>query len=124
VSKERRPAARRLDLLWVLLLAACAPTPTPTATPKRVEVAAPRRAWWKEVVVYQVYPRSFKDSDGDGIGDIRGVTSRLDYIKSLGVDGVWLNPVYRSPNDDDFRARDRSQGPVDLLFGSLPPRTC
>jgi oligo-1,6-glucosidase len=108
----------------VLLLAACAPTPTPTATPKRVEVPASRRAWWKEVVVYQVYPRSFKDSDGDGIGDIRGVTSRLDYIKSLGVDVVWLNPVYRSPNDDDFRARDRSQGPVDLLFGSLPPRTC
>jgi len=62
------------------------------------------------VVVYQVYPRSFKDTDGDGIGDLRGVTSRLDYIKSLGVDVVWLNPVYQSPNDDngydisDYRA--------------------
>ena len=61
-------------------------------------------------MVYQVYPRSFKDSDGNGIGDLRGVTSRLDYIKSLGVDVVWLNPVYQSPNDDngydirDYRA--------------------
>jgi oligo-1,6-glucosidase len=76
----------------------------------RESAAAPQPAWWKEVVVYQVYPRSFKDTDGDGIGDLRGVTSRLDYIKSLGVDVVWLNPVYQSPNDDngydisDYRA--------------------
>jgi len=57
--------------------------------------------WWKEAVVYQLYPRSFKDSDGDGIGDLRGITSKLDYIKSLGVDVVWLNPIYSSPNDDN-----------------------
>jgi len=103
---------RNLRLLWVALLGACAhtATPAPTASPERTEALALRRAWWKEVVVYQVYPRSFKDSDGDGIGDIRGITSRLDYIKSLGVDVVWLNPVYQSPNDDngydisDYRA--------------------
>ncbi len=56
--------------------------------------------WWKEAVVYQIYPRSFKDSDGDGVGDLRGVIKKLDYIKSLGVDAVWLNPVFKSPNDD------------------------
>ncbi|TRY29874.1 glycoside hydrolase family 13 protein [Aliiglaciecola sp. M165] len=60
-----------------------------------------QRAWWKEAVVYQIYPRSFQDSNGDGIGDIRGIIQRLDYIKSLGIDVVWLNPVYRSPNDDN-----------------------
>jgi oligo-1,6-glucosidase len=102
---------RRLELL-LPLLAACAHTAPPRATPKPqdVELAAPHRAWWKEVVVYQVYPRSFRDSDSNGVGDLRGILSRLNYIKSLGVDVVWLNPVYQSPNDDngydisDYRA--------------------
>lgn len=68
------------------------------------------KKWWKESVVYQVYPRSFKDSNGDGIGDIRGITEKLDYLKELGVDVIWLSPVYESPNDDngydisDYRA--------------------
>lgn len=57
--------------------------------------------WWKEATVYQIYPRSFQDSDGDGVGDIKGIISRLDYIKSLGVDAVWLNPVYVSPQKDN-----------------------
>ena len=61
----------------------------------------PNKKWWKEAVVYQIYPRSFKDSDGDGIGDLKGIISKLDYIKSLGVDVVWLNPIYSSPNDDN-----------------------
>lgn len=59
------------------------------------------RKWWKEAVVYQIYPRSFKDANGDGIGDLKGIISKLDYIKSLGVDVVWLNPIYSSPNDDN-----------------------
>lgn len=59
------------------------------------------RKWWKEAIVYQIYPRSFKDSDGDGIGDLKGIISKLDYIKSLGVTAVWLNPIYSSPNDDN-----------------------
>jgi len=59
------------------------------------------KRWWKEAVVYQIYPRSFKDADGDGVGDLKGIISKLDYIKSLGVDVVWLNPVYSSPNDDN-----------------------
>jgi oligo-1,6-glucosidase len=57
--------------------------------------------WWKESVVYQIYPRSFQDSDGDGIGDLRGIIGRLDYLKELGVDVIWLSPVYKSPNDDN-----------------------
>lgn len=59
------------------------------------------RQWWKESVVYQIYPRSFMDSNGDGIGDLQGIISRLDYLKTLGVDVVWLSPVYESPNDDN-----------------------
>jgi len=59
------------------------------------------KKWWKECVVYQIYPRSFCDSNGDGIGDLRGIISKLDYLKELGVDVVWLSPVYKSPNDDN-----------------------
>jgi oligo-1,6-glucosidase len=60
-----------------------------------------KRTWWKEGVVYQIYPRSFYDSNGDGIGDLRGIIEKLDYLKELGVDIVWLCPVYQSPNDDN-----------------------
>ena len=59
------------------------------------------KQWWKEAVVYQIYPRSFMDSNGDGIGDINGIISKLDYLKTLGVDVIWLSPVYESPNDDN-----------------------
>ncbi|RBI61674.1 glucohydrolase [halophilic archaeon] len=59
------------------------------------------REWWKEATVYQIYPRSFRDSDGDGVGDIPGVTEKADYLDELGVDVVWLNPVYESPNADN-----------------------
>ena len=60
-----------------------------------------KNQWWKESVVYQIYPRSFKDSNGDGIGDLRGIIEKLDYLQLLGVDVVWLSPVYDSPNDDN-----------------------
>ncbi|MHC0039037.1 glycoside hydrolase family 13 protein [Pseudoneobacillus sp. C159] len=68
------------------------------------------KQWWKEAVVYQIYPRSFMDSNGDGVGDINGIISKLDYLKELGIDVIWLSPVYQSPNDDngydisDYRA--------------------
>ena len=86
------------------------------------------RKWWKEVVVYQLYPRSFKDSNGDGIGDLKGIIEKLDYIKSLGIDVVWLNPVYESPNDDmgydisDYRAIMKQFGSMedfDLLLEGM-----
>lgn len=59
------------------------------------------KKWWKESVVYQIYPRSFCDSNGDGIGDLNGITGKLDYLKELGIDVIWLSPVYKSPNDDN-----------------------
>ena len=60
-----------------------------------------KQTWWKESVVYQIYPRSFCDSNGDGIGDLNGITGKLDYLKELGIDVIWLSPVYQSPNDDN-----------------------
>lgn len=60
-----------------------------------------KKTWWKESVVYQIYPRSFKDSNGDGIGDLNGITEKMDYLKELGIDVIWLSPVYESPNDDN-----------------------
>lgn len=60
-----------------------------------------KQNWWQEAVMYQIYPRSFQDSNGDGIGDIKGIISRLDYLEKLGITGIWLSPVYKSPNDDN-----------------------
>ncbi|GAB6440745.1 oligo-1,6-glucosidase [Bacillus cereus] len=59
------------------------------------------KKWWKESVIYQIYPRSFNDSNNDGIGDIKGITQKLDYLKELGINVIWLSPVYKSPNDDN-----------------------
>lgn len=59
------------------------------------------KVWWKEAVGYQIYPRSFQDSNGDGIGDLKGIIQRLDYIKDLGIDVIWICPMYKSPNDDN-----------------------
>ncbi|WP_045235097.1 alpha-amylase family glycosyl hydrolase [Deinococcus pimensis] len=76
------------------------------------------QAWWQTGVVYQVYPRSFQDSDGDGVGDLRGVTARLDYLASLGIDAVWLSPVFTSPMlDFGYDVSDYCD--VDPLFGDL-----
>ena len=67
----------------------------------RIDNCPPSSAWWKEAVFYQIYPRSFKDSNGDGIGDLCGILEKLDYLKMLGVDAIWLSPIYDSPNDDN-----------------------
>lgn len=77
-----------------------------------------KKAWWKESVVYQIYPRSFYDANGDGIGDLRGITQKLDYLKELGVSVVWLSPVYKSPNDDNGYDISNYQDIMDE-FGTL-----
>ena len=59
------------------------------------------RKWWKEAIAYQVYPRSFNDTNNDGIGDLKGVIEKLDYLDDLGIDVIWLSPMYKSPNDDN-----------------------
>ncbi|KKK37164.1 oligo-1,6-glucosidase [Mesobacillus campisalis] len=76
------------------------------------------KAWWKESVVYQIYPRSFMDSNGDGIGDLQGIISKLDYLQSLGIDVIWLSPVYKSPNDDNGYDISDYQGIMDE-FGTM-----
>src|SRR6185369_14103041 len=80
---------------------------------------SPHEQWWRDAVIYQVYPRSFADSDGDGMGDLPGITARLSSLRDLGVDAIWLSPFYPSPQADagydvaDYRG-------VDPLFGGLP----
>lgn len=74
--------------------------------------------WWENAIIYQIYPRSFKDFDGDGIGDLKGIEENLDYLADLNVDGVWISPIYESPMKDfgydisDFKA-------IDPIFGTL-----
>lgn len=104
-------------ILMLALVFSCSVKNTQTTLENDQEQAS--KTWWKEGVVYQIYPRSYNDSDGDGIGDLKGIIEKLDYIKSLGVDMVWLNPIYASPNDDngydisDYRAIMKEFGTMD-----------
>ena len=74
--------------------------------------------WWQKAVIYQIYPRSFRDSNGDGIGDIPGIVEKLDYVKSLGVDAIWLSPVFQSPQDDNGYDISDYQN-IEPMFGTL-----
>ena len=76
------------------------------------------RKWWHDKVAYQIYPKSFLDANGDGIGDLRGIISRLDYLKELGVDIVWISPIYKSPFvDQGYDIADYQQ--IDPIFGTM-----
>lgn len=98
--KKQNPVFAAFFIAICLALFSCK-----TADNKQKQASAtdsiPGHAWWKEAIVYQIYPRSFKDSDGDGVGDLKGIISKLDYLKSLGITAVWINPIYSSPNDDN-----------------------
>ena len=118
----RRPA-RVLAAAALTLAAAALPAAAQTATPvaaRRAPAAPPAAAdrWWKEGVVYQVYPRSYQDSNGDGIGDLRGITSRLDYLKWLGVNAIWISPFFPSPmRDFGYDVSDYTG--VDSAYGTM-----
>src|SRR5246500_2084713 len=95
-------------------LGAASQTPqTPQSTSQSAQ-----QEWWRHAVIYEIYPRSFQDSDGDGIGDIKGITSRLDYLPGLGVDAIWITPMYPSPGVDygydipDYTA-------IDPVYGTM-----
>ena len=94
-------------------------TTSPLTAPQTAErESSPERQWWRDAVVYQVYPRSFADSDGDGMGDLPGVTERLPYLRDLGVDAIWLSPFYTSPQKDGgYDVADYTD--VDPRFGAL-----
>ena len=77
-----------------------------------------KEKWWKNAVIYQIYPKSFQDSDGDGVGDIRGIIQRLDHLEDLGIDAVWISPMYCSPqNDNGYDISDYQD--IDPMFGTL-----
>ena len=96
-----------------LLSVACAQTHTASANASKTD-----NDWWKGAVVYEIYPRSFQDSNGDGIGDLNGITSRLDYLKVLGVDAIWLSPIYPSPQVD-FGYDISDYENIDPAYGTL-----
>lgn len=82
--------------------------------------------WWKHGVIYQIYPRSFQDTDGDGVGDLKGINERLDYLSLLGVDAIWISPIYPSPMADfgyDVRRLLRYR-PVVRIAGRIRPACC
>ena len=74
--------------------------------------------WWQDSVIYQIYPRSFCDSNGDGVGDLQGIISKLDYLEKLGIEAIWLSPVCKSPQDDNGYDISNYQD-IDSVFGSL-----
>lgn len=114
-SKEDSLKLSTISLAVLVAAALPAQTMNPDATPL---INGYRPAWWKEAVVYQVYPRSFKDSNGDGIGDLPGITSKLDYIAGLGVNVIWLSPHFDSPNaDNGYDIRDYRK--VMTEFGTM-----
>ena len=109
-------------LVGLMLAAATAMTGQTVPANQKVEAkaatAASERDWWKNAVIYEVYPRSFQDTNGDGIGDLNGITQRLDYLKDLGVDAIWLTPVYSSPHVD-FGYDISDYKNIDPQYGTL-----
>ena len=104
---------RRFWLLLCLAMMACGSAAAQTqAEPLKTN----GDVWWKHAVIYEIYPRSFQDSNGDGVGDIKGITSRLDYLHDLGIDAIWITPMYPSPGVDygydisDYTAIDPQYG--------------
>jgi alpha-glucosidase len=121
VSLDRQPVASRLALaLFSGIILACACLVGAAGKPLHAQTSSADAAaiWWKHAVVYEIYPRSFQDSNGDGIGDLNGITSRMDYLEKLGVDAVWIAPMYPSPQID-FGYDISNYEAVDPQYGTL-----
>ena len=113
IAAKMNPNTRRFLKTVMPLL------PTPSTARVRAEPTdANAKDWWKRGVIYQVYPRSFQDQNGDGIGDLSGITARLDYLQDLGISAVWVAPFFRSPMKD-FGYDVEDHRAVDPIFGSL-----
>jgi alpha-glucosidase len=111
----------KLLLLAGLLLSQNALAQAPVAPPSAVQAAATSShdsTWWKHAVIYEIYPRSFQDSNGDGVGDLNGITQRLDYLKTLGIDAIWISPMYPSPQVD-FGYDISNYEAIDPQYGTL-----
>ena len=104
------------------IAAAQSPTSTPTSVAQAIKDQPTGPEWWRHAVIYELYPRSFQDSNGDGVGDLKGITSRLDYLHDLGIDAIWITPMYPSPGIDygydisDYVA-------IDPLYGTMKTST-
>lgn len=108
-----------LAVAAIALMAGATPAQMAAPTmPKPVTTAAIAEPWWKHAVIYEIYPRSFQDSNGDGVGDLRGITSRLDYLQSLGLDAIWITPFFPSPNAD-FGYDVSNYTGVDPQYGTM-----
>jgi alpha-glucosidase len=105
-------------LLGIVTLTVTGQTQTPSTAPQPKDTTANEKNWWKNAVIYEIYPRSFQDSNGDGIGDLKGITQRLDYLKDLGVDAIWLTPIYPSPQVD-FGYDISDYENIDPQYGTL-----
>jgi alpha-glucosidase len=107
-----------LPLLAAALAAGGQTVPAKGKTAAATATAESQLDWWKNAVIYEVYPRSFQDTNGDGIGDLNGITARLDYLKDLGIDAIWLTPVYPSPQVD-FGYDISDYKNIDPQYGTL-----
>ena len=114
-AQPRRATTRRLSIASIALSLIAAASAAGQARPATVTNAD---RWWQEGVVYQVYPRSFQDSDGNGVGDLRGITQRLDYLRALGINAIWISPFFPSPMKD-FGYDVANYTGVDTTFGTL-----
>jgi oligo-1,6-glucosidase len=105
--KSFKKMSMKKNVIWIVLLCS-----------SFFESFGQDKAWWKETVVYQVYPQSFKDSDGDGVGDLKGIMQKLDYLQQLGIETIWINPFYKSPGyDNGYDISDYRS--IDPLYGSM-----
>ncbi len=116
MTDRRRPSPPALALWLALGLSLCSGLSLPVAKAAAASKPAPTDIWWQHAVIYEIYPRSFQDSNGDGVGDLNGITRRLDYLQRLGVDAIWIAPMYPSPQVDfgydisDYQAVDPQYG--------------